>query len=610
MKHNYFILLAIALVLGVAFSGCKKDIPETVIPKITDDKVEVTATTATFTWTVEWPGKIVSVVEVSEHEDMSEATRFGLEEELNKKTFLVTATDLKPATKYYYHFMVWNHSYVGNEFIMETKWFTTATDLPMVKTMEVTDVTTTTATMTGEVVNDCGSGVTECGFCWSTQPDPDINGSHKKCDAVSDHFALSITGLSAATRYYVRAYAINQAGTGYGEELTFYTGDVTSPEVIISNVTVNTFSVTVDCNVVSDGGGNVTKRGVCWSTSPNPEYTGSHLSSGSGTGSFSVDLTGLEPETQYHVRAYAVNSIDVAYSDDQTFTAPQVPTGAINGLFSVSETEKVLFSKGNLQYIGNANTPYWKFADNQWDYLESSTNQNSTAPNVDRDLFGWGTSGYHDGNDSYNLNYQPYSTSNATVNTNYNYYGYGPSTNQNNYNIAGTHYDWGVHNAISNGGNQAGLWRTLTMDEWKYVFNERSVSTVNGTPNARFAKGKVNNVYGVILFPDDYKHPSGVTAPFSINDTGDTGWNYNAYSESDWALMEAKGCIFLPAAGYRNGTLVNYAGSVGYYWSASYISRSNSYFVLFNDSNLYPQDNSNLSHRCNGYSVRLVRDAQ
>ena len=148
------------------------------------------------------------------------------------------------------------------------------------------------------------------------------------------------------------------------------------------------------------------------------------------------------------------------------------------------------------------------------------------------------------------------------------------------------------------------------MDEWKYVFNERSVSTVNGTPNARFAKGKVNNVYGVILFPDDYKHPSGVTAPFSINDTGDTGWNYNAYSESDWALMEAKGCIFLPAAGYRNGTLVNYAGSVGYYWSASYISRSNSYFVLFNDSNLYPQDNSNLSHRCNGYSVRLVRDAQ
>lgn len=72
-----------------------------------------------------------------------------------------------------------------------------------------------------------------------------------------------------------------------------------------------------------------------------------------------------------------------------------VPVGAINGLFSVSSTKQVYFSKGNLQYIGSASTPYWQFAENQWDYIGSFNG--STFSNVDRDLFGWGTSGYNHG---------------------------------------------------------------------------------------------------------------------------------------------------------------------------------------------------------------------
>ena len=71
MDRNYIIITAIAFALNLAFFGCKKDTPETITPKITDDNVEVTATSATFTWTVEWVGNRVSVVELSENEDMS-----------------------------------------------------------------------------------------------------------------------------------------------------------------------------------------------------------------------------------------------------------------------------------------------------------------------------------------------------------------------------------------------------------------------------------------------------------------------------------------------------------------------------------------------------------
>ena len=98
----------------------------------------------------------------------------------------------------------------------------------------------------------------------------------------------------------------------------------------------------------------------------------------------------------------------------------QVPTGAINGLFSVGANSTVFFSQGNLQYIGSASTPYWKFADNQWDYLGTSTGQDASEPYRDRDLFGWGTSGY---NHRANC-YYPWSTSVA----NGDYYAYGSDT--------------------------------------------------------------------------------------------------------------------------------------------------------------------------------------
>ena len=275
------------------------------------------------------------------------------------------------------------------------------------------------------------------------------------------------------------------------------------------------------------------------------------------------------------------------------------PTGAINGLFSVSEDSQVYFSQGNLQY--QASTDTWKFAENQWDIIGSENSNISENYSGWIDLFGWGTSGYHDANDTYNVNYQPWSTSTSAVNSSYNYNGYGPSTNMTDPNLTGTsaNYDWGVFNPISNGGNQTNQWRTLTQPEWDYIFNTRT--TVSGI---RYAKAKVNNVNGVILLPDDW---SSTIFNLSNTNTYDASFSSNTITASQWSTLEQAGAVFLPAAGYRNGTSVTIVGSRGFYWSASYYGSGYAYYVSFNDSGLFTDY---IDVRYRGRSVRLVCPAE
>ncbi|MBQ2187335.1 MAG: hypothetical protein II401_02070 [Bacteroidales bacterium] len=279
-----------------------------------------------------------------------------------------------------------------------------------------------------------------------------------------------------------------------------------------------------------------------------------------------------------------------------------VPQGAINGLFTVNNNKsQVYFSQGNLQYIGSAATPYWKFADNQWDYFGETTGQNSNNQNVDRDLFGWGTSGYHDVEDPNNVNYQPWDVSVSTINSEYNTYGYGPSTNMNNPNLNGSsaNYDWGVNNAINNGGNQSGRWRTLTSYEWGYVLYNRVTSS-----GIRFAKAKVNDVNGVIVLPDDWQ-----SSYYSLNNTNNSYSSYtnNVITMAQWITLEQHGAVFLPAAGTREGAFVGSTGSRGYYWSVTCGTASDAANLYFADNNMM---SSNSDHRSYGRSVRLICPAQ
>ena len=262
------------------------------------------------------------------------------------------------------------------------------------------------------------------------------------------------------------------------------------------------------------------------------------------------------------------------------------PTGAINGHFSVSADQQVYFSQGNLQYQASTNT--WKFAENQWDMIGSENSNISENYAGWIDLFGWGTSGYNHGANCY----QPWSTS--TSSNDYQAYGY---SNYNLYDQTGQ-ADWG-YNPISNGGNQTNQWRTLTKAEWQYVFNTRTTAS-----GIRYAKANVNNINGVILLPDDWS-----SSTYSLSNTNSSGASFssNTISASQWSALEQAGAVFLPAAGYRDGTSVYVVGSYGNYWSASYYGSSGAYYVDFDDSGLYASDGS---YRYYGQSVRLVCPAE
>ena len=263
-------------------------------------------------------------------------------------------------------------------------------------------------------------------------------------------------------------------------------------------------------------------------------------------------------------------------------TANALLEGTIPGLFSVSATKMVRFSKGNLQYIGSAATPYWKFADNQWIYL-GKNGQGSDAANVDRDLFGWGTSGYNHNSAAY----QPWSTST----NNWDYYAYG------NYSLDlyyGTgKADWG-YNAILNGGDKENNgWHTLTYNEWDCVFSTRTGA------DSKKGHGNVNGVNGLILLPDEWTLPEGLNFT-----SGNSNW-VNVYNAEQWAQMEANGAVFLPAAGVRYGTGINNVGVQGIYWSSLHCGGNEAYTAFF-----YSGYSSWYTHyRYSAISVRLVRNA-
>ncbi|MEN6623679.1 MAG: hypothetical protein ABFD50_19295 [Smithella sp.] len=197
--------------------------------------------------------------------------------------------------------------------------------LPTVTTTSITSITSTTATSGGNVTADGGASVTARGVCWNTSTNPTTANSHTADGTGTGSFTSSLTGLTAGTAYYVRAYATNSAGTAYGSNVSFTTDSWIYP----CGATLTTNTVTPTTTTTATGGGNVTGysgqtppgyKGICYGTSPNPTLSGSYTQDGGGTGSFTSTLTGLTPGTFYYARAYTITaSSEVCYGNEVTF---------------------------------------------------------------------------------------------------------------------------------------------------------------------------------------------------------------------------------------------------------------------------------------------------
>lgn len=448
-------------------------------------------------------------------------------------SYSVSVTGLQPGTVYYARAYATNS--IGTSYGDVIQVATPAYSKPTVATSAASNIIYTGFTIGGEVQSDGGQAVTARGICYSeSNTEPTIENQVVPKGAGSGSYSVSVTGLQPRTVYYARAYATNSVGTAYGEIIQVTTLAYGAPTVTTTTVSdIDYTSATVGGTVTADGGMEVTERGVCWSLTANPTLTDDHKAVGQGTGTFSTSITGLNEGKTYYARAYATNSVGTTYGNQISFTTDE--HGPLPGVFSVSATKQVRFSCGNLQYKASTNT--WRFAENQWDYVGENNSVRSASYDGWIDSYGWGTSGYN--------NKYPYMTS-----ENSNAYAFGDWTD-----ITGTMYDWGLYCSISNGGT-LGSWFTLSYDEFKYLLETRSRAS------SLKAFATVNNVLGLILLPDNWVLPSGMT----FTSQGTAANVSNTYTVSQWKVMEAAGAVFLPAAGSNDA----YYGTLGDYWTASW----------------------------------------
>ena len=276
------------------------------------------------------------------------------------------------------------------------------------------------------------------------------------------------------------------------------------------------------------------------------------------------------------------------YNINRSASAP------LPAVFTVDAGGKtVKFSKGNLQATYNGSSWIWGFAEHQWDYIgnaagNTSINGNGTvSANGTVDLFGWvGASSTWTGAAQYGI-------SNSTATNNVDGYG----------NVEGEAQKVGWGATVGAG------WRALTRLEWLYLLNTRETGvTVNSTDNARYTLAIINTdgtaVKGLIIFPDSYAggSPAGVTwGTINAKSTFDT-----TCTSAGWTALEAAGCVFLPAAGYREASTVKDAGVGAGYWSSSSSSAPYAFGLYFESDYMIIQYGGSRKY---GFSVRLVRDA-
>ena len=250
-----------------------------------------------------------------------------------------------------------------------------------------------------------------------------------------------------------------------------------------------------------------------------------------------------------------------------THTVYLEPSSRI-GVFSVAKDKQVSFSQGNLQYIQNQNI--WKFADQQYEYIGARNIKDGKLANK-IDLFGW-------------------SGDNTTA-------PFGVSTSTNAADYAGDFVDWGV-NEIS--GDAPNTWRTLSKDEWEYLFEKRK--------NAQklYGVAQVNGSNGIIILPDNWSFDNGISFKTGLHSVETDDYSiFQSFTDQEFSVLESFGAVFIHASGWREGISIEKTQRSGYYWSSTPYNNTDAYRMTFYSYYLKPCD---IHYKYRGRSVRLVHD--
>jgi hypothetical protein len=348
-RKSIYMMIASFVTAAIVFAACTKDMSEVRLESklTTTEKMDVTSDSATVVGFIVSEGQgftekgIVYSKDSLPTVDDNKAVYSG-----NEKTaaFTVKIGGLDYATKYYARaYGITSSGTIYGEQLT----FTTLPVVPTVTTADITDVTGNSAKGGGEVTVSGGADVTARGVCFSTEHNPTLSNSFTTDGDSLGTFTSSLENLKGNMAYYVRAYATNSVGTGYGPEVTFKTL-VDLPVVTTTAVTeITKVSAVSGGNVTYNGGADVTAKGLVWSETENPTITDNVIDGGTGTGAFTSNLSGLTLYTTYHVRAYATNSAGTAYGDDIAFTTLADITqmwvvGAYNGWDNSDAAEYII----------------------------------------------------------------------------------------------------------------------------------------------------------------------------------------------------------------------------------------------------------------------------
>jgi uncharacterized protein (TIGR02145 family) len=503
---------------------------------------------------------------------------------------------------------------------------------PVITTTAVSTISYTTATSGGAVTNEGGAAVTAKGVCWNTSPDPTISNNKTSDGTGAGSFSSSLTGLTAGTTYYVRAYATNTAGTGYGNQVTFTTSQIALATLTTTTITSITQTTAVSGgNITADNGSSVTARGVCWGTATNPTIAlSTKTSDGTGTGSFVSNLISLQPGAIYYVRSYATNNAGTAYGTEVSFTTLQPPTATTAAATSLASTTATL--NGTVNANNQSTTVTFEYGTTtsygQTINAIPNTVTGSTNTGVSANLTGLTA------NTTYHFRVKAVSSVGTTNGSDVTFttlggiifnpdltYGSISDNDGNTYKtiLIGTQ-TWMAENLKTTKYNDGTVIPLVTVNSsWEALTTPGYCWWNNDATNNKATYGALYNWYTVNtgkLCPTGWHVPNDAewttlttylsgesVAGGKLKETGTTHWqspNTGATNESGFTALPG---------GYRFGHgAFGYVGDGGFWWSSSEYSTINAWYryMYYNSSSVFRYS---YYYKNFGFSVRCVKDA-